>query len=96
MLTFLVPMRAPVRLGLKYGPLILIAGSIMAFGKKFSNYESDFEKFLNEMKEKNPQIEENQRIARSIWWDKDPIDLDERDRADKSRVKQRPYVYQSH
>jgi hypothetical protein len=58
-------------------------------------YVSDFTKFLTEMKEKNPKIEENQRAGRAIWWDKAPIDLDARRRAEESRVQQQPYVYQS-
>jgi hypothetical protein len=67
----------------------------MLFNKQFSQYESDFEKFLNQMKQKNPKIEENQRVGRAIWWDKAPIDLDQRDRADQSKVQQQPYVYQN-
>lgn len=67
----------------------------MLFRKKFTQYESDFEKFLNEMKEKKPEIEIRQQEGRAIWWDKGPIDLDERDRMQQSRVKQQAYVYQS-
>lgn len=67
----------------------------MKFSKQDTRYVSDFTKFLNEMKEKNPKIEEGQRAGRSIWWDKSPIDLDARRREQESRVKQQAYVYQS-
>jgi hypothetical protein len=67
----------------------------MPFSKQFQYYESDFTKFLKDMKEKNPKIEEGQRVGRSIWWDKDPIDLDVRERQDASRVRQQAYVYQN-
>lgn len=65
----------------------------MLFAKKQTQYESDFEKFLNEMKAKKPDLERKQQEARAIWWDKGPIDLDERNRLHQSRVKQQPYVY---
>jgi hypothetical protein len=62
---------------------------------KFSQYESDFTKFLKELKQKDPELEQKQRAGRAIFWDKAPIDLDARKRADESRVKQQPYVYQN-
>lgn len=67
----------------------------MKFSKQDTRYVSDFTKFLNEMKAKNPKIEEGQRTGRSIWWDKAPIDLDARRREQESRIKQQAYVYQS-
>jgi len=62
---------------------------------KFTQYESDFTKFLKELKQKDPELEQKQRAGRAIFWDKAPIDLDARKRAEESRVKQQPYVYQS-
>ncbi|WP_194721150.1 DUF3460 family protein [Noviherbaspirillum malthae] len=62
---------------------------------KFTQYESDFTKFLKELKQKDPELEQKQRAGRAIFWDKAPIDLDARKRADESRVKQQPYVYQT-
>ena len=67
----------------------------MKFSKQDTRYVSDFTKFLNEMKEKNPKIEEGQRAGRAILWDKAPIDLEARRRAEESRVQQQPYVYQT-
>jgi hypothetical protein len=67
----------------------------MKFSKQESQYTSEYTKFLNELKQKDPLLEEKQRAGRSIWWDKAPIDLDARKRAEESRVKQQPYVYQN-
>ncbi|HJV76682.1 MAG TPA: DUF3460 family protein [Noviherbaspirillum sp.] len=67
----------------------------MKFSKQDSRYQSDFTKFLNEMKQKDPGIEQRQREGRALLWDKAPIDLDATKRAKESRVKQQAYVYQS-
>jgi hypothetical protein len=67
----------------------------MKFTKQYQRYESDFTKFLKELKQKDPELEQKQRAGRAIFWDKAPIDLDSRKRADESRIKQQPYVYQS-
>ncbi|HJW55055.1 MAG TPA: DUF3460 family protein [Burkholderiaceae bacterium] len=67
----------------------------MKFSKQYQQYESDFTKFIKELKLKNPQLEEQQREGRALLWDKASIDLDQRARADESRVNQQPYVYQS-
>ena len=67
----------------------------MKLSKQFSQYESDFTKFIKELKTKNPQLDTDQRAGRALLWDKQPIDLDQRARAEESRVKQQPYVYQN-
>ncbi|HEY0847443.1 MAG TPA: DUF3460 family protein [Noviherbaspirillum sp.] len=67
----------------------------MKFSKQDTNYVSDFTKFLNELKAKDPTLEEKQRAGRALLWDKAPIDLDARKRAEESRVKQQAYVYQT-
>jgi hypothetical protein len=67
----------------------------MIFSKKFKSYESDFTKFLKEMKQKDPQLEEKQRAGRALHWDKAPIDLDQQRRTKESRVPQQAYVYQN-
>jgi hypothetical protein len=56
-------------------------------------YQSDITQFLNQLKEQKPQLEEQQRKGRSLLWDKQPIDLEERERQQASRVKQTSYVY---
>ena len=56
------------------------------------HYESDVTKFLREMHEKKPTLDEEQRIGRAIYWDKQ-LDPDELARWTASRVPQQPYVY---
>lgn len=67
----------------------------MKFSKQVSLYESEFTKFLTDLKKKDPGIEQRQREGRSLLWDKAPIDLDAMHRARESRIKQQPYVYQT-
>ena len=67
----------------------------MKFSKQQTGYVSDFTKFITELKQKNPSLEEKQRAGRAILWDKAPIDLEARRREEESRVKQQPYVYQT-
>lgn len=56
-------------------------------------YQSDITQFISQLKEQKPQLEEQQRKGRALLWDKQPIDLDERERQQASRVKQTSYVY---
>lgn len=63
--------------------------------KQHSRYESEITRFIKELKEKNPQLEEQQREGRARLWDKEPLDLDARRRTEESRVKQQAYVYQN-
>ncbi|HKR38934.1 MULTISPECIES: DUF3460 family protein [Paraburkholderia] len=56
-------------------------------------YQSDITQFINQLKQQKPQLEEQQRKGRALLWDKQPIDLDERERQQASRVKQTSYVY---
>ena len=56
-------------------------------------YQSDFTQFLQQMKAQKPALEAEQRAGRALLWDKQPIDLDEVQRTQQSRVKQTPYVY---
>ncbi|MGH8808238.1 MAG: DUF3460 family protein [Noviherbaspirillum sp.] len=67
----------------------------MTFSKHNQAYQSEFTKFLNDLKQKNPDLEQQQRAGRAIFWDKAPIDLDARKRAEESRVEQQAYVYQT-
>ena len=67
----------------------------MLFSKQIPRYESDFSRFIAELKQKNPNLEQEQRAGRALLWDKAPIDLDQRSRALESRVEQKPYVYSS-
>lgn len=67
----------------------------MKLSKQFSQYESEATRFIKDLKQKNPKLEEQQREGRAIFWDKAPIDLDDRSRSQQSRVNQQPYVYQN-
>jgi hypothetical protein len=57
-------------------------------------YESEFTVWLRELKKARPQLEEEQRKGRAIWWDR-PQDLDTQRRDRQSRLPQPPYVYQT-
>jgi hypothetical protein len=59
------------------------------------HYESDHTRFIREMMEKKPHLEQEQRRSRAIWWDKRPQDLAERRKMDEARVPQPGYVYQT-
>lgn len=65
------------------------------FSKQHANYQSEITQFINELKEKNPDLDASQRAGRALLWDKAPIDLDQMDRAKASRVTQQAYVYQN-
>ncbi len=67
----------------------------MKLSKQFSQYESEFTLFIKDLKQKNPQLEEQQRAGRSLLWDKAPIDLEALERSEQSSVKQQAYVYQN-
>ncbi|HWS73718.1 MAG TPA: DUF3460 family protein [Quisquiliibacterium sp.] len=57
-------------------------------------YESDITRFLRELKKARPELEEEQRKGRAIWWDR-PQDGEVLQRNKASRVPQQPYVYQT-
>jgi hypothetical protein len=57
-------------------------------------YESEFTKFIRELKQQRPQLEAEQRKSRAIWWDHKQ-DLETQKREEESRVKQQAYVYQN-
>ena len=59
------------------------------------HYESEHTRFIREMKDRKPDLEQEQRESRAIWWDKRPADLARRRTMDEARVPQAPYVYQS-
>ncbi|MHB8667542.1 MAG: DUF3460 family protein [Burkholderiales bacterium] len=61
---------------------------------KQKNYESEFTRFMRELKQQKPQLEAEQRKSRAIWWDH-KLDLDTLERERASRVRQQPYVYQN-
>ena len=58
------------------------------------HYESAHTRFIREMKENKPQLEQEQQQSRAIWWDKLPRDLAQRKKMDEGSVPQTAYVYQ--
>ena len=57
-------------------------------------YESDVTRMMRELLEKKPEIVEEQKKGRAMWWDK-PQDVETQRRNKESRVAQLPYVYQN-
>jgi Protein of unknown function (DUF3460) len=57
-------------------------------------YESDLTKMIRELLREKPQIVEEQKKGRAMWWDK-KLDLDMQKREEESGVKQQAYVYQN-
>jgi hypothetical protein len=55
-------------------------------------YESELDRFLRDLKERNPQIPEQQVRNRATWWDK-PQDLDTWRERTAAAVNQPGYVY---
>lgn len=63
------------------------------FHKKKS-YESDITQFIRGLLQEKPQIIEDQKKGRALWWDR-KLDLDALKRDEESKVKQQAYVYQT-
>ena len=59
---------------------------------KIDKYESDTTKFIRELLEKQPELIEDQKNARAMWWDK-TLDLKELKRKRESEVERTSYVY---
>jgi hypothetical protein len=58
------------------------------------NYVSETTQFLRGLLAEKPQIVEEQKKGRSMWWDR-KLDLEEQRRFSEAKVKQKAYVYQS-
>lgn len=58
-----------------------------------AHYQSTITLFLNDLKDKNPDIEKGQREGRALLWDKKPVSLDEQKRQKLARIRQKSYVY---
>jgi hypothetical protein len=67
----------------------------MSLFKQHSMYESDHTKFIRELKDKTPGMDERQQAGRALLWDKAPTSLDEQRRQAESRLRQQAYPYQS-
>lgn len=58
-------------------------------------YESDITQFLKRLKQSRPGLEDRQREGRSIWWDREPMDLERMRELKQSRVPAKAYPYQT-
>ena len=61
---------------------------------KWKYYESDATLLIRDLLSKKPEIVEDQKKGRALWWDKKHTQEDLK-RAGESRVSQQPYVYQT-
>jgi hypothetical protein len=59
-----------------------------------ADYESDFTQFLKQLKRERPHLDAAQQTGRAIWWDREPLDLEQARRLKDARVPQKPYPYQ--
>ena len=57
-------------------------------------YESDITKIIRDLLQQKPQIVEEQKKGRALWWDK-TLDPDTQKRDQDSKVEQQAYVYQT-
>ena len=57
-------------------------------------YESDVTRMMREFLQANPNVVEDQKKGRAMWWDK-AQDIDTQQRDKESKVAQQPYVYQN-
>ncbi len=57
-------------------------------------YESDLTRMIRELLREKPQIVQDQKKGRAMWWDK-KLDPDAWKRALESDVEQQAYVYQN-
>jgi hypothetical protein len=65
------------------------------FGRKIkTGYESDATRMIRELLAAKPEIADEQKTGRALWWDR-RLDLDRLRRERDSRVAQKGYVYQT-
>jgi hypothetical protein len=59
------------------------------------HYVSEHTTFIRDLLARKPEIVDEQKRGRAIWWDKTPRELAEDRKMDRDRVPQPPYVYQT-
>ena len=57
------------------------------------HYVSEHTKFIDEVLARKPELDDDRKKGRALWWDKSPRDLDARRKMDEGKVPQTPYVY---
>ena len=88
--TYNVGCSPQVTFGIKFTKslnLLSILGNAMA------RYQSEFTQFLNELKTEKPSLEAEQQAGRALLWDKEPLSVEDQNRAKAAKLKQRAYVY---
>jgi len=58
------------------------------------HYSSEITNFIEEMRQKKPTLEAEQRAGRALLWDKH-LDRESLEEFSEARVAQQPYVYQT-
>ena len=58
------------------------------------HYSSDTTQFIDQLKAARPELEAQQRQGRALLWDKN-VDRDFQQQAERARVPQQAYVYQT-
>jgi hypothetical protein len=58
------------------------------------HYESEQALFLRKLQQERPELAQDKRAGRAIWWDKRPQELAARKRMDEARLPMPAYVYQ--
>ncbi|SFM06560.1 DUF3460 family protein [Variovorax sp. OV329] len=59
-----------------------------------ADYNSEITNFIEEMRQKKPTLEAEQRAGRALLWDKH-LDRETQGEFAEARVPQQPYVYQT-
>ena len=59
------------------------------------HYESEPTRFIRELLQRKPQLVEDMRKGRAIFWDKRPADLEQERKMDEGQLPQKPYEYYS-
>ena len=57
------------------------------------HYVSEHTTFIRDLLAKKPELVDDQRKGRAIWWDKTPRELAARDTMDEGKVPMQSYVY---
>ena len=57
------------------------------------HYVSEHTKFIDDVLAQKPELDDDRKKGRALWWDKSPRDLDARRQMDEGTVPQKPYVY---
>jgi hypothetical protein len=56
-------------------------------------YESEHTQFMREWLAQHPEQRDEKQRGRALWWDKEARSMDDLQRANESRVAQKPYCY---